>query len=68
MYQLFLGLALLISGCQDIYFEPDCPLEESVDELIEKQTGINLDLTPNSPESKEIKIIKKEKKNVRNNK
>lgn len=33
--------------------EPDNPVEEKCEEIIKKETGLDIDLTPSSPEQKD---------------
>ena len=39
----------------DQYWPDDCLVEEIVEQAIEQKTGLNLDLTPNSPEGVEAR-------------
>lgn len=52
----WITLFLLFSctGCafKDGKYVPDNPLEEIAESVIEKETGINIDLTPKTPEDK----------------
>ncbi len=33
-----------------VHAKDDCPAEEFLEEVIEEETGVNIDLTPGSPE------------------
>lgn len=48
----FIVLAVIIIGLLSAYFwYQDNPIEETSEIIIEEQTGINVDLTPASPEN-----------------
>lgn len=44
--------ALAVVACSKIYnnYTPDNPVEELVEDIIEAKTGLDLDLSPSSPE------------------
>ena len=47
----FIVLAAIIVGLLSAYFwYPDNPVEEVSEKIIKEEIGINLDLTPKSPE------------------
>lgn len=50
---VYLGFTLIIftlGMCSTKYFKDDNAYEEVAEELIEGQTGVQIDLSPNSPE------------------
>lgn len=48
----FIILAAIIIGLLSAYFwYQDNPIEETSEIIIEEQTGINIDLTPSTPEN-----------------
>ena len=48
----FIALAAIIIGLLSAYFwYPDNPIEEISEIIIEEETGVNIDLTPTSPEN-----------------
>lgn len=47
-----LVVALLAGHVSSRFLGEDNPVEEAAEEVIESQTGINLDLSPDSDESK----------------
>ena len=51
-YLVFIGMIALLSGCGAIrnWYIPDNIVEEFVEEVIEAKTGLDLDLSPGSPE------------------
>ncbi len=56
---VFIIASILILG-SIYFFGPDNFIEEKAEEIIEEKTGLDIDLTPNSPESKKlIEIIPK---------
>lgn len=47
----FIVIAAIIIGLLSVYFlYQDNPVEEVSEEIIKEQTGINVDLTPQTPE------------------
>ena len=47
----FLAMLSLLSGCSMFKsYTPDNPAEEAVEAVIKAKTGVDLDLTPGSPE------------------
>jgi len=44
----FIVVLSLISACE--YYPQDCEVEESIEEMIERETNYNIDLSPLSPE------------------
>lgn len=50
-------IAVSFSACERFYerldIKPDNPIEEAAEEVIKDQTGVDLDLSPETPESKE---------------
>ena len=48
---LFMGFASM-NGCTSFKgYTPDNPAEELLEDIIEKETGVELDLSPSSPEA-----------------
>lgn len=46
------GVAVLTVGANKIFkLDEDHPIEELVEDVIEDQTGLDIDLSPSSPES-----------------
>ena len=46
-------ILVIIVGISSAYFlGDDNPIEEIAEEVIQEETGVNIDLTPNSPEPK----------------
>ena len=48
-----LGIVLMCSGCAmklGKLWTPDCVVEEVVEEIIELKTGLDVDLSPRTPE------------------
>lgn len=46
-------ILVIIVGISSAYFlGDDNPVEEIAEEVIQEETGVNIDLTPNSPEPK----------------
>jgi len=54
MKRYMLLLVLFLYGCQEIEYPEDNVIEEYVEEMIEENTGIDIDLSPLSEEEKEI--------------
>ena len=54
----FIILAAIIIGLLSAYFwYQDNPIEETSEEIIKEQTGVDVDLTPKTPEKKsEVKL------------
>ncbi len=52
--KMFIVVLIVILGLGSAYFlGDDNPVEETTEKLIKSDTGIDIDLTPESPESKE---------------
>lgn len=47
---VLIGLAVL-GGLSTLFFKDDNPIEEACEEIIKETTGLEIDLTPNSPEA-----------------
>jgi len=45
-----IGASLIVGVFSSQYFGNDNPIEEYAEQIIEQQSGINVDLSPNSPE------------------
>lgn len=45
-------LAIIVGISSAYFLGDDNPVEEIAEEVIQEETGINIDLTPNSPEPK----------------
>lgn len=47
------GIAVLTAGANRLFdLDGDHPIEELVEDVIEDQTGLDIDLSPNSPENR----------------
>lgn len=56
---IFISILLIcfIAGAGSIYFlGPDNAVEETAEEVIKKQTGVDVDLSPSTPEKKKTKL------------
>ena len=51
IFLAFLLLVLLFGFASNLFYPPDNKYEEFSEEVIEQNTGIKIDLTPNSKES-----------------
>lgn len=53
----FLAIAALVmvGGLSAVFLKNDNPIEEACEQVIKEATGIDVDLTPNSPENVEDK-------------
>ena len=65
MIMLYVKLLILagavLAGLGSVYvfkMKPDNPIEETAEEVIKKESGIDVDLTPDSPEKTEEKSSK----------
>lgn len=47
------SIFLLVASVKYLGLEEDSPLEEAIEEVIQATTGVDVDLTPNSPEGKD---------------
>lgn len=47
------SIFLLVASVKYLGLEEDSPLEEAIEEVIQATTGVEVDLTPNSPEEKD---------------
>jgi len=51
-----IGLGLVVGGCSYLNsmlgLKDDNPIEEGIESMIEHQTGLDIDLTPGTPEGK----------------
>lgn len=47
------SIFLLVASVKYLGLEEDSPLEEAIEEVIQATTGVDVDLTPNSPEVKD---------------
>lgn len=52
---IFIGIAIFLMAyvTQRFGFKQDNPVEEVAEEVIKAKTGLDVDLTPNSPEKKD---------------
>lgn len=50
---LALAVFVMIGGLSAVLLRNDNPIEEACEEVIKETTGIDVDLTPNSPEKTE---------------
>ena len=54
--KMIVVILIVILGVGSVYFlGDDNPVEEICEEIIEEETGIKIDLTPNSLETKNLK-------------
>lgn len=47
-----LALIAITSSCGIVKYQEDNPLEEAVEDAIKEQTGMDVDLSPRSPENR----------------
>lgn len=47
---IFIAIVAAVGGSSYYWLGPDNPVEEVAEKIIQEETGINLDLTPTSPE------------------
>lgn len=47
---IFLISTLFLVGCQGWHYQPDNLVEEIVEEAIKAETGVDVDLSPSTPE------------------
>ena len=56
---LIVSGAIIIGVLSAVYFGDDNPIEEIAEEIIKAQSGIEIDLTPASPEKEEAEAFMK---------
>lgn len=48
---ILVGTAILVGVASSFWMQPDGIVEEVCEEIIEGQTGLNIDLSPSTPEN-----------------